>query len=390
MASVRCDAAADSRESQPTSATTDELFALVYRQVRKLAGRRDIDELAQAAAEQVIRGLPTFAGRSALSTWTFRICYLTIRKHDRWYRRWLRRFAFTDDGQVPEVAAEGEPSLLGGPSLAVDATSVYWAASGDGTIMKVPLDGGVLTTLASGQTSAGGIAVDATSVYWTSAGLMKLPLAGGTPALLSAEFINDTITVGPAGVYGTNGSDGPVSVPLGGGATRTLAAGSGNSNTYGIAVDATSLYWTDFNSPGTVSKVALDGGQSTMLATGNTAEGIAVDATNVYWVNAGSVGTGSLMKVPVNGGNAQTLASGLDDPTGLAIDATSAYVTLGFSSLGSQGAIIKVPLAGGAVTTLASGQNQPSGIAVDATSVYWTTVANEATAGGTIMKVTPK
>jgi RNA polymerase sigma-70 factor (ECF subfamily) len=101
----------DARGSREMSVTGDELFALVYRQVRKLAGHRDVDELAQAAAEQAIRSLASFEGRSSLATWTFRICYLTIRKHDRWYRRWLRRFALTNDGEVPDVPQAAEASV---------------------------------------------------------------------------------------------------------------------------------------------------------------------------------------------------------------------------------------------------------------------------------------
>jgi RNA polymerase sigma factor (sigma-70 family) len=105
---------AQERSTEATPRTTPdaaaEVFDLVYRQMRKLAGRRDVDELAQVAAEQVLRGLPTFEGRSALSTWTYRICYLTVRKHDRWYRRWLRRFTLTDDGRVPDAPAEREPA----------------------------------------------------------------------------------------------------------------------------------------------------------------------------------------------------------------------------------------------------------------------------------------
>jgi|HubBroStandDraft_4_1064222.scaffolds.fasta_scaffold330642_1 RNA polymerase sigma-70 factor (ECF subfamily) len=92
------------------TATPEQVFALVYQQVRRLAGHRDVDELVQIAAEQAIRSLPRFAGRCALSTWTFRICYLTIRKHDRWYRRWLRRFTLTEDGQLPEATLEGRTS----------------------------------------------------------------------------------------------------------------------------------------------------------------------------------------------------------------------------------------------------------------------------------------
>src|SRR5580658_2424498 len=92
------------------TATPEQVFALVYQQVRRLAGHMDVDELVQIAAEQAIRSLPRFAGRCALSTWTFRICYLTIRKHDRWYRRWLRRFTLTEDGQLPEATLEGRTS----------------------------------------------------------------------------------------------------------------------------------------------------------------------------------------------------------------------------------------------------------------------------------------
>lgn len=105
---VRPEAASAPCVPPTTTATDDEVFALVYRQIRQLAGRRDVDELAQVAAEQAIRGLSGFAAQSALSTWTFRICYLTVRKHDRWYRRWLRRFVLTDDGELPEQAAERE------------------------------------------------------------------------------------------------------------------------------------------------------------------------------------------------------------------------------------------------------------------------------------------
>jgi RNA polymerase sigma-70 factor, ECF subfamily len=94
-------------EGELAEISPEQVFELVYRQIRKLGGRReDVEELTQAAAEQVLRSLPSFEGRARLSTWTFRICYLTIRKHDRWYRRWLRRFTLTVDGELPERPSE--------------------------------------------------------------------------------------------------------------------------------------------------------------------------------------------------------------------------------------------------------------------------------------------
>jgi hypothetical protein len=295
---------------------------------------------------------------------------------------------------TPYAVAGDLVTLVTGQSapymLAVDATSVYWPANGDGTIMKVSIHGGPLTTLATGQEYANGIAVDATSVYWVSSGLMKLPLDGGTPIQLATDFMNDNIAVGPSGIYGTSPGDAPVSVPLAGGTTKQLGPTVGSSNTYGIAVDSTSLYWTEFGNPVNVLKVSLAGGTPIVLATGTVPEGLAVDATSVYWVDAGGAGaTGSLNKVPLGGGPSEVLANGLEDPTGLAIDETYAYVTTGFSS-GTPGEIVKVPLAGGPLTVLAGGLDGPSGIAVDVTSVYWTNVSNERSGAGSIMKLTPK
>ena len=57
-------------------------------------------------------------------------------------------------------------------------------------------------------------------------------------------------------------------------------------------MDATSIYWTAGTASGTVMKVALGGGNPTTLASGLKSFGIAVDATSVYWTNS----SGTVMK----------------------------------------------------------------------------------------------
>jgi RNA polymerase sigma-70 factor (ECF subfamily) len=75
----------------------------VHRQMRSLVGpmHRDLEDLTQAALEQVLRGLPRFEGRAELTTFTYRICAHVAMTHSRGWRRWLRRFQFWTE-QVPE------------------------------------------------------------------------------------------------------------------------------------------------------------------------------------------------------------------------------------------------------------------------------------------------
>ena len=73
--------------------TERELFELVYRRMRALArGATDLDDLVQLAAEQVLRSLPSFDGRSELETWVFGVCYRVLMSQRRWYWRFRQRF----------------------------------------------------------------------------------------------------------------------------------------------------------------------------------------------------------------------------------------------------------------------------------------------------------
>jgi RNA polymerase sigma-70 factor, ECF subfamily len=83
----------------------NELLSLLYRQMRALAGpRQDLDDLVQAAAERALKALGRFEGRSTLATFTYGIVYRTLIDHQRWYRRFQRRFTLDNDTRAEEAA----------------------------------------------------------------------------------------------------------------------------------------------------------------------------------------------------------------------------------------------------------------------------------------------
>jgi hypothetical protein len=255
--------------------------------------------------------------------------------------------------------------------LAVDATSVYWATGYPGVVLKAPIGGGTIATLASGlgQVAPWDIAVDATNVYWTTQGpapndVMQVPRDGGALVTIAVAQLPVGIAVDATSVYWTDQDVGTVmKAPIGGGTAVTLY--SGLLPAY-IAVDGTSVYWTD-TGLSAVMKVPLAGGIATTLVSapaGSLPTVITVDATNVYWMDEEL----SLMTVPIDGGAPALLASG--GGFGIAVDATNVYWT----NVAAE-TLTKMPLVGGAITTLATGVFPSGGIAVDAKNVYWTEVS---------------
>ena len=285
-------------------------------------------------------------------------------------------------GPCPITLASGYYPI----TIAVDATSVYWGNKGctngfpgDRSVMKVPVGGGTVTTLASNQDPVV-LTVDATNVYWTDAfgcstgdpgdvaegsgTVMKMALDGGTPTTLVpwGPFAPQGIAVDATSVYWADfqGPAAVLTVPVGGGTPTSLAPfpqvwGLGTACD-AVAVDATSLYWVTGSA---VSSLPLDGGTPITLWQGQPViDAFALDAENVYW----GTSDGAVMMVPKSGGTASTLASGLGAIWSMAVDSKNVY-------WGTGEGLMRMPVGGGTPTMLASGL--PVAIALDATSVYW-------------------
>jgi len=318
------------------------------------------------------------------------------------------------DGSLNGTLPNPGPGYLPGSwfttgGLAVTATQVVFGFSaGPDQLKSVGLQGGAVTTLATGGTIKS-IRADGTSAYWidqAGATLDSVPLAGGSVATLASGLgaaVSLHVTAssvlysdgGPSsGCCLQTGMGSLKSVPLGGGTVSTVVSGLDAPAV--LDADADHLVWTEL---WRVGAAPAAGGPATTLASGiaNSLTRITADQNNIYILD------GELIKVlPLAGGKVERLAAasavianpGL--PAGpvnvnedIVTDGTNVYWT----SDGAGPTVRSVPVTGGASVTLAVDALDTSAqpcywrIAVDAQNVYWTSNQTTSPVGCSVRKV---
>jgi hypothetical protein len=136
-----------------------------------------------------------------------------------------------------------------------------------------------------------------------------------------------------------------------------------------LAIDATHVYYVDYNGGGVFS-VPKIGGTPTTLATGQKSVRIAVDATHVYWTNEQG---NDILRVPKLGG-ATEIVHTANTPYGFALDVAMIYYT----ELRAGGSVAVVPKLGGVPVPISTGENWPFEVTLAPTHVYWTQLSNNA------------
>jgi hypothetical protein len=171
----------------------------------------------------------------------------------------------------------------------VGAQGVFWVA-GSSTVYQVPVAGGTPTSKESGSMVAG-LGVDAQHVYYTSYDsyykyelLQDPPRSGASPMLINVGGVIDALTVDANNVYFTQrASQAVAKVPLSGATAIVLANDTVLQAHHAITTDGTNVYFTAAS--GDIVRASLSG-DVTVLAMGQgDSYGIGVDATSVYWTN---------------------------------------------------------------------------------------------------------
>jgi hypothetical protein len=176
-------------------------------------------------------------------------------------------------------------------NLALDATHVYWTDASS-AVLRVPLTGGSVQTIAQGQATPYGLAVAAGYVYWSNnlgAAIMRAPSDGsGSPQTVASASQPYDIAVHQGSVYWIDGSDAHVWTAPAAGGTPTIAAtptshGGSGTNTRLIESPAGPIV-NSYSSPFWFVTSVL-GGWSVQTGSGTAAatRDIAQDGVNVYY-----------------------------------------------------------------------------------------------------------
>jgi hypothetical protein len=253
------------------------------------------------------------------------------------------------DHQIWSVSKNGAPPSLvlsaseSGMFIAIliDETNIYWSGyvQPENGIFRAPKSGGSTTMLAPIDLALNVMAMDQDNIYWlgtNSNEISSVPKSGGMPTVLLPDggpFILDSIAVDQENLYWKVPSDYNSTfwkIPKKGGKPEQLLA-PGESTPF--VIDEERLYWGERHYDGTylMRSMAKKGAAPVALVTEGligVPHGVAVDASCIYWTNFDykkPLEGLFIQTIPKTGGEPVIVAAGVDGNLPLLADDTGVY-----------------------------------------------------------------
>ncbi len=261
----------------------------------------------------------------------------------------------------------------------------------DGSVVRSSLDGTGLTRVADGLPCPGALAVGPDGVYFSTAAgpgqgaIWRVPKSGPPVAPVAVYtglgLVYSLLFDGPTLYWSEDAQSGRVMRGLADGGAPSVFAYEQVNMPRALRAEGASLYWiTGYNNVGGNALGQLrgapkaspgggfDGGATSLVAPLRLLTAMTTDATRAFYAFGGEGQPGKIDTYTFGSGARATLLEGTNAELirGLAVDGTHVFVAGRYQS------ITRVELATGKAERFVTVQEFCTGIAVDATSVYVT------------------
>jgi sugar lactone lactonase YvrE len=298
------------------------------------------------------------------------------------------------DGSVNLLAARfvggvETDNIVAPDGVALDAAgNIYVANTGNNSVVRIAPDG-MITNIAgggNGLTTPLGLAVDsAGNLFVTNAGAHTVSEI--TPAGVVSTFVATGLTRPTAlaidaadNLYVADDGAGTIDKVTPAGALTILASGPFTDNG-GIAVDASGDLLVTDNANSVIRKIS-QAGVVTTVASGFAAWGVAVDGTGDIFFASRQGNT--INEVTPAGVVSQFVQAPINGPQGIVSDRQGNLFFTNSPTNGSSNAVQKID-ANGTITRFATGLDQPTTLAIDSNGNLYV----ENSGNGTISKIAP-
>ena len=255
-------------------------------------------------------------------------------------------------GGTPKVLV-AVPQSASGLVAEPDPAGAVFVVNGS-TVLRVPKDGtagGVVFTAGAGDPPTDRIAASASGLYVLQydqsatvdgSRILRMAKNGGAVVDLAPDAGPTTLNLDAKSVFWLSSDDAARasiieqaenSAP----GTRTAVYSLSTNDdlptlSADIAIDDTSLYWITTDATSSAAEIVARKRQASASvvaihrgAVEDTFANVSLDATHAYFLETRR---SSLLRVPKNGGDVETLLVGLKAPSGLVVDGTAIYLTV--------------------------------------------------------------
>ena len=298
---------------------------------------------------------------------------------------------------MPKPVQLTQVSGCGTMYLALNNGTLYFTDSAHGKVSSIPVAGGNVTDVATGQKAPIAIAVDGTAVYWSNSGTgasdnsLMMKTTAGTPVSITTTTKNaGALTLDGKGALYYGDGDDLLTVDAKAGSTPTKLGTFTGGPTAIVLTDTriftaltldNSLQWRSITagSSGCVDPIARPVGSTTGGCAFEESQGnllydsLTLESGRVIWANGSLMQSADTTLPATMQGSGHTIASteSFDNISGFTSNATTVYF-----GEATTGIIEKAPLPDGDPVILVedpTNELAPSSFVMDAQNVYWRT-----------------